>query len=147
MYISSYFKKSKLIILFVHFFMLFESCDHVKIFPVKKKYSICYTSGTYDLFHVGHVNILRNTKGICDKLIVGIHPDEIVFKNKNKYPVIPLEQRMEILRSVKYVDAVVPTDEYSFSKKSFDKYKMDLIILGDDYVEKYKSVAEEMKKC
>lgn len=63
-----------------------------------------YTSGVYDLFHIGHLNLLKNAKGLCDKLIVGVTIDELV-QYKNKKSVIPFSERIEIVRSIKYVDA------------------------------------------
>ncbi|BEJ82077.1 hypothetical protein B10460_06470 [Campylobacter coli] len=66
-----------------------------------------YTSGVYDLFHIGHLNLLKNAKGLCDKLIVGVTIDELV-QYKNKKSVIPFSERIEIVRSIKYVDAAIP---------------------------------------
>ncbi len=71
------------------------------------KLVIGYTSGVYDLFHIGHLNLLRNAKSMCDKLIVGVTTDELV-SYKNKKAVIPYMERLEIVRANRYVDAVVP---------------------------------------
>ena len=68
---------------------------------------IGYTSGVYDLFHIGHLNILKNAKSVCDKLIVGVSTDELVKKYKNKKPIISHSERMQIVSSIKFVDAVV----------------------------------------
>ena len=68
------------------------------------KQIIGYTTGVFDLFHIGHLNILRESKKMCDKLIVGITTDELVYKRKNKYPVIPFRERIEIVNAIKYVD-------------------------------------------
>lgn len=73
----------------------------------EKQIIIGYTAGVYDLFHVGHLNLLKNAKGICDKLIVGVTVDELV-KYKGKEALIPYEDRAEIVKSIKFVDAVVP---------------------------------------
>ncbi len=75
-----------------------------------------YTSGVYDLFHIGHLNLLKNAKGLCDKLIVGVTIDELV-QYKNKKSVIPFSERIEIVRSIKYVDAAIP-------QENIDKYQM-----------------------
>jgi len=71
-------------------------------------YKIGYTTGVFDLFHVGHLNILRRAKENCEFLIVGVCTDELVLKLKGRLPVIPFSQRMEIMEGIKYVDRVVP---------------------------------------
>lgn len=93
--------------------------------------TIGYTAGVFDLFHIGHLNLLKNAKGMCDKLIVGVTTDELVAY-KNKKAVIPFEERLEIVRSIKYVDAVV-------AQRDMDKLTMcqelkaDILIVGDDW--------------
>lgn len=69
---------------------------------------IGYTTGVYDLFHIGHLNILHKAKEQCDYLIVGVSTDELVQSYKHKLPVIPFEQRMAIVEAIRYVDKVVP---------------------------------------
>ena len=96
---------------------------------------IGYTSGVYDLFHIGHLNMLRNAKSLCDKLIVGITTDELVAY-KNKKAVIPFIERMEIVRSIKYVDAVVAQEDMD-KFKLWEKLKYDVMFVGDDW---FKSV-------
>ena len=66
---------------------------------------IGYTQGTYDMFHIGHLNLIKNAKRRCDYLIVGVNTDELVESYKNKRPIVPLEERAEIVRSIKYVSA------------------------------------------
>ncbi len=73
-----------------------------------KKYKVGYTTGTFDLFHIGHLNIIKRAKEQCDYLIVGVSTDEVVMSYKHHYPVIPFEQRIEIVAALKYVDEVVP---------------------------------------
>lgn len=68
---------------------------------------IGYTTGVYDMFHIGHLNILKRAKEQCDYLIVGVSTDELVLKEKNKIPIIPFNERCEIIRSIRYVDEVV----------------------------------------
>tara|TARA_B110000908_G_C10214541_1_gene432044 strand:- start:947 stop:1354 length:408 start_codon:yes stop_codon:yes gene_type:complete len=93
---------------------------------------IGYTTGVFDLFHVGHLNILKKASSVCDKLIVGVTTDEFVMKYKNKTPIINFKDRMEIVNSIKYVDAVVPQDDHN-KINAWKKYKFDLMIVGDDW--------------
>jgi glycerol-3-phosphate cytidylyltransferase len=94
-----------------------------------------YTTGVFDLFHIGHLNILKNAKAMCDKLIVGCTTDEVVFHKKNKTPIVPFYERVEILESVKYVDLVVTQDLDSYQDKmvAWDNYKFDTIFVGSDW--------------
>lgn len=92
---------------------------------------IGYTSGVYDLFHIGHLNLLKNAKGLCDKLIVGVTTDELVMY-KNKKAVIPFEERMEIVRNIKYVDAVIPQGNMD-KLEMWEKVKFDVMFVGDDW--------------
>lgn len=90
-----------------------------------------YTSGVYDLFHIGHLNLLKNARGLCDKLIVGVSVDELV-KYKNKKAVIPFEERIEIVRNIKYVDSAIP--QYEIDKfKVWERIKFDVLFVGDDW--------------
>lgn len=93
---------------------------------------IGYTTGVFDLFHIGHLNILRESKKLCDKLIVGVTIDELVKKRKNKNPIIPYEERYEIIKSIKYVDQVVPQthmDKY----RAWKYLKFDVLFVGNDW--------------
>ncbi len=111
-----------------------------------KKQIIGYTTGVYDLFHVGHLNLLKNAKGLCDNLIVGVTSDELV-SYKNKKAVIPHNERMEIVRNIKFVDAVVP--QYDMDKfKMWERLKFDVMFVGDDWFEtpKWRELEEEFKK-
>ena len=72
-----------------------------------KKYKIGYTTGVFDLFHIGHLNILKKAKEQCEFLIVGVTTDELCKKRKNKVPIICEKERIEIVRAIKYVDKVV----------------------------------------
>ncbi len=92
---------------------------------------IGYTTGVYDLFHIGHLNLLKNAKGMCDKLIVGVTVDELVMY-KGKKSMIPFEDRIEIVRSCKYVDAAVP--QYDMDKlKACRKLQANYLFVGDDW--------------
>lgn len=107
---------------------------------------IGYTSGVYDLFHIGHLNMLRNAKSLCDKLIVGVTTDELV-KYKNKTPVIPFHERIEIIRNIKCVDAVVPQEDMD-KMKQWNKLKFDVVFVGDDWygTDKWKEIESSFKK-
>lgn len=92
---------------------------------------IGYTAGVYDLFHVGHLNLFKNAKGMCDKLIVGVTVDELVAY-KGKQAMIPFEDRIEIVRSCRYVDAAVP--QYDMDKlTACKKLGASILFVGDDW--------------
>lgn len=96
------------------------------------KYKIGYTTGVFDLFHIGHLNILKRAKEQCEYLIVGVSTDEVVEGYKNKTPIIPFSERIAIVESIKYVDEVVPQtsmDKY----EAFKLLKFDAIFHGDDW--------------
>ena len=92
---------------------------------------IGYTSGVYDLFHVGHLNILKRAREQCDRLIVGVSVDELVAY-KHKKAVIPFQERLEIVRSIKYVDAAIPQDDLD-KFKMWEKLHFDVLFVGDDW--------------
>ncbi|ONI37912.1 glycerol-3-phosphate cytidylyltransferase [Candidatus Epulonipiscium fishelsonii] len=100
---------------------------------------IGYTAGVYDLFHIGHLNLLRNAKGMCDKLIVGVTIDELVLY-KGKKAIIPWIDRAEIVRSIKYVDSVIPQNDMD-KLKICKKLKANILFVGDDWYE-----SQEWKK-
>ncbi|AVO40461.1 adenylyltransferase/cytidyltransferase family protein [Simplicispira suum] len=104
---------------------------------------IGYTTGVFDLFHVGHINLLRNAKSMCDRLIVSVTVDELVAY-KNKKSVIPFEERIEIVRSCRYVDLAVP--QMTMDKlDALDRYKFDVMFVGDDWykTDKWKEFDKE----
>ena len=107
---------------------------------------IGYTSGVYDLFHIGHLNLLRNAKGMCDKLIVGVTTDELVIY-KNKKAVIPFHERMEIVRSIRYVDSVVPQEDMD-KFEMWKKLKFDVMFVGDDWYasDKWEELEKQFKE-
>lgn len=97
-----------------------------------KKYKIGYTTGVFDLFHIGHLNIIKRAKEQCEYLIVGVSTDELVLTYKKKKPVIPFEQRIAIVDALKYVDEVV--SQVTMDKlQAWEKYKFDAIFHGDDW--------------
>ena len=94
--------------------------------------TIGYTTGVFDMFHIGHLNILRRAKEKCDYLIVGVSTDECVESYKHKTPVIPYDQRAAIVEAIKYVDEVVPQN--SMDKLEFLKQRhFDVMFHGDEW--------------
>jgi len=97
---------------------------------------VLYTGGTFDLFHAGHVNFLKQCKNISDYVIVSLNTDEFIEKYKGKPPIINYEDRKEVLLSCKYVDKVVENIGGSDSKISIEKVMPDIIAIGDDWARK-----------
>ena len=93
---------------------------------------IGYVTGVFDLFHVGHLNILRNSKLECDYLIVGVTTDELCLSEKKKQPVISFTERMEIVSAIKYVDMVVPQTDYD-KMKAWKDLRFNRMFVGDDW--------------
>jgi glycerol-3-phosphate cytidylyltransferase len=97
-----------------------------------KQFKIGYTTGVFDLFHVGHLNILKKAKEYCDYLIVGVSTDELVESYKNKKPIIPFEERMDIVGGIKYVDQVLAQtnrDKY----QAWKQLQFNVMFVGDDW--------------
>jgi glycerol-3-phosphate cytidylyltransferase len=107
---------------------------------------IGYTSGVYDLFHVGHLNLLINANSLCDQLIVGVTTDELVAY-KNKISVIPFQERLEIVRSIKYVDAAISQPDMD-KFKAWEKLKFDVLFVGDDWFKdpKWEEIESKFKE-
>jgi len=93
---------------------------------------IGYTTGVFDLFHIGHLNILKRAKLECDYLIVGITTDELAMSVKGEKPFISFEERVEIVESIKFVDEVVPQTTYN-KMKAWNNLKFDRMFVGDDW--------------
>jgi glycerol-3-phosphate cytidylyltransferase len=93
---------------------------------------IGYAPGVYDMFHIGHLNILRNSRIACDYLIAGVLSDEMSFRAKGQSPVVPLTERLEIVNSIRYVDRAVEEDVPS-KLEMWRRLKFDVIIKGDDW--------------
>lgn len=107
--------------------------------------TVGYTCGVYDLFHIGHLNLLKNAKGLCDKLIVGVSTDELVAY-KHKKAVIPFDERLEIIRNIKCVDAAIPQDDLD-KFKAWEKLRFDILFVGDDWYgdPRWKEMEEKFK--
>lgn len=96
-----------------------------------KKYNVGYTTGVYDMFHIGHLNILKRAKEQCEFLIVGVTTDELV-SYKNKKAIIAHNERTAIVESIKYVDKVVSQDSMD-KMKAWKKHKFDVMFVGSDW--------------
>ena len=108
---------------------------------------IGYTTGVYDLFHIGHLNLFKNAKGMCDRLIVGVTVDELV-QYKGKRALIPFEDRIELVRSCKYVDVAVP--QYDMNKLNACRtLGASCLFVGDDWygTEKWKEYESEFARA
>ena len=107
---------------------------------------IGYTTGVFDLFHIGHLNILKNAKRHCDYLIVGVSTDELVDKYKNHKPIISLNERMEIVSNIKCVDKVVTQTEFN-KLSAYENLKFDILFHGDDWKgnDKYLEIERKLK--
>ncbi|OXS55876.1 hypothetical protein B1A99_21870 [Cohnella sp. CIP 111063] len=101
-----------------------------------KHWNIGYISGAFDLFHMGHLNLIRRAKERCNKLIVGVLTDELIMKRKNKWPTIPLKDRVEIISAIKYVDEVdITTEPLIYKFNALKKYGFDAMFSGDDHID------------
>lgn len=97
-----------------------------------KKYKIGFTDGVYDMFHVGHLNMIREAKKHCDYLIVGVHSDEIVEGYKNRKTVINEQERREIVEAIRYVDKAV-INRTREKLELWKEHKFDVVFIGDDW--------------
>lgn len=112
-----------------------------------KKYNVGYTAGTYDLFHIGHLNIFKNAKMQCKYLIVAVSTDELVNEYKHHYPIIPFNERCEIVSAIKYVDKVIPQINMD-KKQAAIANKIDVMFVGDDWknTEKWNRIERELNE-
>lgn len=117
-----------------------------------KKYEIGYTTGVFDLFHIGHLNILKRAKEQCEYLIVGVSTDELVEGYKHKTPIIPFEERIAIVEAIKYVDKVV-VQESMDKFSAWERLRFNVVFHGDDwknsnmynrYIDQFKKVGVDV---
>lgn len=109
-----------------------------------KKYKVGYTTGVFDMFHIGHLNILKKAKEQCDFLIVGVSTDEVVQSYKKKTPIIPFDERLAIVKELKCVDKAVP--QISMDKmEAWEQLHFDALFHGSDWKgsEMYNKMIEE----
>ena len=111
---------------------------------------IGYTAGVYDMFHIGHLNLIRNAKEKCDFLIVGVSTDEVVLQNKNKKTIIPFNERFAIVEAIKYVDKVIPQERYDIDGKIdiVKEYGINVMFVGSDWqgTDKWNKLELELNK-
>ena len=109
-----------------------------------KKYKIGYTSGVYDMFQIGHLNLLKRAKEQCEYLVVGVTTDELA-QYKHKTPIIPYSERKQIVEAIKYVDLVVPQENMD-KLAACKKLHADVIFVGDDWkgTEKWNKIEQEL---
>lgn len=114
---------------------------------MNKKYKVGYTTGVFDMFHVGHLRLIKRAKEMCEFLIVGVSTDELVQSYKNKTPIVPFDQRVEIVEACKYVDMVVPQESMD-KLKALEKLHFDVMFHGDEWkgTPMYNRYEEEFSK-
>lgn len=97
-----------------------------------KKYTTGYTTGVFDMFHIGHLNILRRAKKMCDRLIVGVTTDELCRKRKHKLPIIETSDRVKIVEAIRYVDQVVLQEDMD-KLSAVRRLGADVVFVGSDW--------------
>ncbi len=99
---------------------------------MNKKYKVGYTTGVYDMFHIGHLNVIKRAKEQCEFLIVGVTTDDLCYKRKKKYPIICEKDRMAIIAELKSVDKVVRQENMD-KLLAVKKYNVDVVFVGSDW--------------
>ena len=98
----------------------------------QKKYSVGYTTGVFDMFHIGHLNILRRAKEQCEYLIVGVTTDALCEERKNKRPIISETDRVAIVEAIRYVDRVILQTDMD-KIRPVEEYGVDAVFVGSDW--------------
>ncbi len=113
----------------------------------EKHYRVGYTDGVYDLFHLGHLNMIQTAKDYCDSLIVGVHGDDVVEEYKHRRPIINENDRKRIVESIKGVDRAV-INRFRDKIKLWELYRFDVIFIGDDWkgTERWNNFEKELAK-
>lgn len=113
----------------------------------KKKYKVGYTDGVYDLFHVGHLNMIQSAKDQCEYLIVGVHGDDVVEEYKKQRPIVNESDRKRIIEAVKGVDRA-EINRFRDKMKLWELYHFDVVFIGDDWkgTERWLRFEKELKK-
>lgn len=102
------------------------------------------TYGTFDLFHIGHLNILKRLSALGDRLIVGVSTDEFNAL-KGKKPVVPFEQRIEIVRSIRYVSEAIPEENWEQKRSDIEKYGANVFGIGEDWKGKFDDLEDRVE--
>ena len=115
---------------------------------MEKEYRVGLLMGVFDLYHIGHLNLIRRASARCSYLRVGVLSDELVFRYKKIRPTIPLEERMEILAAIRYVDEVVPITTDASRIEEWKRRPFDCFFSGDDYADNayWKWERQELRK-
>ena len=106
---------------------------------------VVITFGTFDLLHIGHINMLNKCKSYGDKLIVGVSSDALNYKKKNRNPIFDQTQRMEIIKNIKCVDEVFLEESLELKRDYVKKYNADIFIIGDDWKGKFDEIGDICK--
>lgn len=114
----------------------------------KKKYKVGYTTGVYDMFHIGHLKILKSAKEQCEYLMVGVTTDELCYKRKNKPPVICQDDRLAIVESIKYVDKVLVQSDMN-KLNPIKENNVDVVFVGSDWkgTDSWNQYEKEFAQC
>lgn len=101
------------------------------------------TFGTFDVFHVGHINILERAKELGDCLIVGVSSDQLNFNKKKRYPIYSQSDRLKIISSLKFVDEVFVEESLELKLEYIKRFKADVLVMGDDWAGRFDWVKDE----
>lgn len=103
---------------------------------------IVITFGTFDLFHIGHLNILKRAKSLGDRLVVGVSSDDLNFRKKNSLPIFSQVDRMEIIRHISYVDQVFLEESLEAKRDYILEYKASVLVMGEDWTGRFDFVSD-----
>lgn len=108
---------------------------------------IVITFGTFDIFHIGHLNILRRAREMGDRLVVGISSDRLNLAKKHRYPVYPEQQRMAIVGQIKGVDAVFLEESLELKAEYIRQFAADILVMGDDWTGRFDHLQSQCEIC
>lgn len=95
------------------------------------------TFGTFDVFHFGHLSMLQRARSLGDSLLVGVSTDQLNYSKKGRYPIYREQERMAIIRSIRYVDGVFPEESLELKRRYLQTYGADILVMGDDWSGKF----------